>query len=94
MVLASVLKAHTSVDDEWISQRLEMGRNRSVIRLIRQGNDNPEIKRLCSRLLRMLPCEDWYPRPLICPCRKMWEMEYSGRLYLVPLGGPERKVIG
>jgi hypothetical protein len=58
VALASVLKAHTSVDNEWISQRLAMGHNRSVRRLIRQGNDNPEIKRLCSKLLRMLPCED------------------------------------
>ena len=56
--VASVLKAHTSIDNEWISQRLEMGHNRSVSRLIRQGNENPEIKRLCSELLKMLPCED------------------------------------
>ena len=35
-----------------------MGHNRSVSRLIRQVNDNPEIKRLCSKLLKMLPCED------------------------------------
>ena len=58
VALASVLKAHTSVDNEWISQRLEMGHNRSVSRLIRQGHENPEIKRLSSELLKMLPCED------------------------------------
>jgi hypothetical protein len=48
----------TGMDDEWISQRLEMGHNRSVSRLIRQVNDNPEIKRLYSKLLRMLLCWD------------------------------------
>jgi len=37
-----------------------MGHNRSVSGLNRQINDNPEIKRLCSKLLLMLPCEDWY----------------------------------
>jgi hypothetical protein len=58
VALATVVKAHTSVDNEWISQRLKMGHNRSVSRLIRQGNDKPEIKKLCSKLLKMLPCED------------------------------------
>lgn len=58
MALASLLKAHTCVDNVWISQRMAMGHNRSVSRLIRQGNDNPEIKRLYSKLLKMLPWED------------------------------------
>jgi hypothetical protein len=44
--------------NEWISQRLEMGHNRSVSGLDRQINDNPEIKGLCSKLPRMLLCED------------------------------------
>ncbi|MCX8496199.1 MAG: hypothetical protein ORN51_08465 [Akkermansiaceae bacterium] len=52
----------TSSPNAWISQRLEMGHNRSVSRLIRSDNDNPEIKRLCSKLPRMLRCEDC-PRP-------------------------------
>jgi hypothetical protein len=52
------LKAHTSVDNEWISQRLSMGHNRSVSRLIRQGNASTKIKRLCAKLLKMLQCED------------------------------------
>ncbi len=47
----------TGMGNEWILQRLEMGHNRSVSRLIRQVNDNPEIKRLCSKFLMMLPCE-------------------------------------
>ena len=66
----------TGIGNEWIWQRLEMGNNRSVSRLIRQVNDNPEIIRLCSKLLRMLPCEDsatlpqCHPRELRrCPPR-------------------------
>ena len=58
VALASVVKSNTSVSNEWISQRLEMGHNRSVSRLIRQGNESPKIKKLCSKLLKMLPCED------------------------------------
>jgi hypothetical protein len=41
--------------NEWISQRLEMGHNRSVSGLNRRVNDNPEIKGLCSKLPMMLP---------------------------------------
>lgn len=36
-----------------------MGHNRSDSRLIRQGNANLEIKRLYSKLLRILPCDNW-----------------------------------
>ncbi len=43
----------TGTRNEWISQRLEMGHKRWVSHLIRQINDNPKIKRLCSKLLRM-----------------------------------------
>lgn len=58
VALASVVKARTSVGNEWLAQRLEMGHNRSVSRLIRQGNDNPEVRKLCTKLEKMLPCED------------------------------------
>ena len=60
VALATVLKAHTSVGNEWLAQRLDMGHNRSVSRLIRQGNDSKEIRKLCSEFSKMLPCEDWY----------------------------------
>lgn len=43
VALASVIKAHTSVGNEWLAERLEMGHNRSLSSLIRQGRDNPEI---------------------------------------------------
>jgi len=58
VALATVIKAHTSVGNEWLAQRLDMGHNRSVSRLIRQGNDSKEIRKLCSEFSKMLPCED------------------------------------
>lgn len=57
VALASVVKAHTSVGNEWLAQRLAMGHDRSVSRLIRQDNENPQIRKLCSRIVKMLPCE-------------------------------------
>jgi hypothetical protein len=58
VALATVIKAHTSGGSEWLAQRLDMGHNRSVSRLIRQGNDSKEIRKLCSEFSKMLPCED------------------------------------
>jgi len=58
VALASVVKAHTSVGNEWLAVRLEMGHNRSVSRLIRQGSDDAKIKKLCAKLTKLLPCED------------------------------------
>ena len=57
IALASVVKAHTSVSNEWLAQRLERGHNRSVSRLIRQGNENSQTRKLGSMLKKMLPCE-------------------------------------
>jgi len=56
--LASMVKAHTIVGNEWLAVRLEMGHNRSVSRLIRQGSDADKIKKLCAKLIKVLPCED------------------------------------
>ena len=53
-----MVKAHTSAGNEWLAIRLEMGHNRSVSSLIRQGNDDAKIKKLCAKLTKMLPCED------------------------------------
>lgn len=58
VALASVVKSHTCVSNLWVSQRLDMGHDRSVSRLIRQGNDCPEVQTLRAELLKMLPCED------------------------------------
>lgn len=58
VALASLIKVHTSVGNEWLAQRLDMGHNRSLSRLIRQGNDSKEIRKLCSELSKVLPCED------------------------------------
>ena len=45
IALASVVKDHTRVSNEWLAQRLAMGHNRSVSRLIRQGNENSQIRK-------------------------------------------------
>jgi len=58
VALATVVRTHTSVGNEWLAQRLEMGHDRSLSRLIRQGKENPEVQKLCSKLEKMLPCED------------------------------------
>jgi len=58
VALASVVKAYTSVGNEWLAIRLEMGHNRSVRRLIRQGNNDDKIKKLCAKLTTMLRRED------------------------------------
>jgi hypothetical protein len=35
-----------------------MGHNRSASRLIRQGNENAGVIKLCAKLGKLLPCED------------------------------------
>ena len=58
VALSSMVKAHTSFGNELLAVRLEMGHNRSVSSLIRQGSDADKIKKLCAKLVAMLPCED------------------------------------
>jgi hypothetical protein len=58
VALATVVKSRTSVSNEWLAQRLEMGHNRSASRLIRQGNENAGVIKLCAKLGKLLPCED------------------------------------
>ena len=53
VALASVVKSHTSVGNEWLAVRLEMGHNRSVSRLIRQGNNDDKIKKLYAKLTKL-----------------------------------------
>jgi putative transposase len=58
VALASVVKERTSVGNEWLANRLQMGHDRSVSRLIRHGREDPKIKKLCAELSKMLRCED------------------------------------
>ena len=58
VALTSMVKAHTSVGNKWLARRLDMGHDRSVSRLIRQGNDDLKITKQCSKLMKLLPCED------------------------------------
>jgi hypothetical protein len=58
VALAPMVKAHTRVGNEWLEIRLILGHNRSVSRLIRQGNNADKIKKLCAKLTKLLPCED------------------------------------
>jgi putative transposase len=56
--LATLIKTRTCVSNEWLARCLNMGHNRSVSRLIRQGKDQREVLKLYSQLAKMLPCED------------------------------------
>jgi putative transposase len=58
VAIAILVKTTTSVGNQWVADRLEMGHNRSVSRLIREGKQDPEIKKLCRKFKKMLPCED------------------------------------
>lgn len=58
VAIAMMLKNQTAVSNRWIAERLGMGHDRSVSRLIRQGKENRKIVRMCRELERMLPCED------------------------------------
>jgi len=58
VALSSMVKADTSFGNEWLAVRLGMGHNSSVSSPIRQGSDADKIKKLCAKLVEMLPCED------------------------------------
>jgi putative transposase len=58
IALATLVKTRTCVSNEWLARRLDMGHNRSMSRLIRQGKDHHEVLKLRSQLEKMLPCED------------------------------------
>lgn len=58
VALATLVRSRTSVGNLWVAQRLHMGHDRSVSRLIRQGSADPEVVALVRRLEKMLPCED------------------------------------
>ncbi len=58
VAIAITIKRHTSVSNLWIAERLGMGRDRTVSRLIKQGKSDEIIEKLCQKLRKMLPCED------------------------------------
>ncbi len=58
VALATLLRTHTAMRNEWIAKRLEMGHDRSVSRLIRQGAEANEVRKYLQSLGQMLPCED------------------------------------
>jgi len=64
VALASVVKARTSVCNEWLAIRLEMGHNRSVSRLVRQGNNDDKIKKPCVKFTKLLLCKRTLSIPL------------------------------
>jgi len=59
VALATLLRTHTAISNQWVAKRLEMGHDRSVSRLIRQGADLNEVSKYLRQLEQMLPCEDW-----------------------------------
>ena len=58
VALATLLRAHTAMNNEWVAKRLDMGHDKSVSRLIRQGRDQREVGKCLRSLEQMLPCED------------------------------------
>ena len=58
VAMAILIKRHTSASNIWIAERLGMGHDRSVSRLIKQGKDNETISQRCKELEKMLQCED------------------------------------
>jgi hypothetical protein len=53
VAIAILLKRRTNVGNQWIAERLEMGHNQSVGRLVKQGNEDRKIKSLCRKLEKM-----------------------------------------
>jgi putative transposase len=58
VAMAIIIKRHTSVSNFWIAERLGMGHDRSVSRLIKQGKADETIRNQSKELEGMLPCED------------------------------------
>ena len=58
VALATLLRMRTTMGNEWVAKQLDMGHDRSVSRLIRQGRDHNEVRKHLRILEQMLPCED------------------------------------
>ncbi len=59
---AILIKRYTSVSNIWIAERLGMGHDRSVSRLMKQGKTDETTQKQCKQLEKMLQCEDCPPR--------------------------------
>jgi len=55
VALATLVRTHTVMGNEWVAKRLEMGHDRSVSRLIRQGADHNEVRKCRRNLERKRP---------------------------------------
>ena len=53
VVIATLVKSRTSVGNESLAMRLEMGHSRTMSRFIRQDKENLEILELSKRLGKM-----------------------------------------
>ncbi len=59
--MAMLIKRHKSASNIWVAERLGMGHDRSVSRLIKQGKDDDAIQKQCKSLEKMLSCEQQPP---------------------------------
>jgi hypothetical protein len=62
VAMAILIKRHTSVSNIWIAERLGMGHDRPVSRLIKQGKTDETTQKQCKELEKMLQCEQQPPR--------------------------------
>jgi REP element-mobilizing transposase RayT len=58
VALATLVRTRTAMGNPWLAKRLEMGHDRSVSRLIRQGCDNRLVRKHLRQVEQMLLCED------------------------------------
>lgn len=58
VVLATLVRTPTGVDNAWVAKRLHMGQDRSVSRLIRHGAEDAAVAKWLGKLDGMLPCKD------------------------------------
>lgn len=58
VAIATILKTTTEVSNQWITERLEMGHENSINRLIRNGKTDAKTKTIVRRLNKMFRSED------------------------------------
>ncbi len=57
IAIATVIKKTTSVSNQWITEKLQMGHDRAMSRHIKVGQENSKIRRMIRDLNKMLSCE-------------------------------------
>lgn len=62
VAMAITIKRLTSVSNFWIAERLGMGHDRSVSKLIKQGKEDETLQKRCQELEKMLQYEQQPPR--------------------------------